>query len=1300
MLAVSAVAISVLCLVQSGSFRVAPSPFEIAVPLKSVQGLSLERGLPPATVLKEFVASGVTAAILEERTLSDLALLGGFSVVQGPETDRLTTRFPSLAAWRGSAPGVPATLLITRDSALADWALGRSTARFGRDRVAFFREPEGPAAGPAAVVAIRGNLPSYTRLGFYPPDIDLVRSLGLRLVVEMHNPRDQPGFRLATALEPLGPALPDVTAALFAGVEVWGNGSPGGPAAAGRDLAARGVPFAFDPDKNPAGAGELGQAAGWHGVGVQEIWTPWRPELYAEGIVERQAPLLVVMPGFFSAYATDPSWPADATKALAGFRAQIAARGLVPGRPRSEPVVRSPLAWTVLAGWGVLAAALLALVDVLALAGRKRAGASARPEAGTRPEVGTQPSAATRPATATLVAALLTAAAAAGLPWLLASGARIATLQGLGLLAALVFPVHALLPLVSHWAAKSAGLPGGGDKHEHRNRDTWVWPAIREAVRIAVLSLAGGLVIRALGAGPETALKVVVFRGTKVALVAGPVAGVVLFWLASTAWRSRWDQLKQWVLGLLRVRLNLGLVVAAVALAAVALYYVSRSGSNPVAPVSDLEFRVRGYLMEIFVVRPRTKEFLVGYPAIIVGVWLAATGRLRRPNVAWGYVAAGVAGVTPSSVLNTFSHFHIPAIISLERTASGLGLGVAVGLAAAALLSALARYAARGRDGPATYRSPVAPVAIALVVLASALLAALGPGLAAGNPAQRPVEITVDLADLEAPTGDNGPGQAWDIAALREAGVTSVAVGETAVSDLAARGLLRVLAGQDLQTRALTGEASPDERAVAGAPGFDPTQTYVFLPPGAAGAQATPATAGGASTGSLGPGEIARRFLASTGDRSAVFARLPSALVIRCAYPRYVVEATGLGFPPGLVRTRLERLSGTGLWVVPRPGNVPGGRAEALDAKLGEIRTVLDSLDMPWSTVIFQGAEVAGYPGVIPGAAAVLGRRGLITGLILAPDRPGYLGQLGTFSLAHSLGYRYARVLTLDTATPAPTAAQRVASRDAEVIYVRLKGTGSDRAGDPDEVVTWLRQLSTELASRSRTPGRATANSVTYQAPGSLGATPWLGLVLVLGIVLAPVAGATLPGTLSGRPVRMAVTGLLASLLGGLLLRALLSDARVVLELRPAHVLATLAVGAGLVAALAQDLSRWTSGPNGPAWWDVPLSPALVVLLAGLVGGAYWLEARAVGNGLAAVAFGAAVAGSGLGGPGTPPNGRLAVAGAAYGGSAFALIVASSAGRALSPAVAWPVAWAALGWVAGWAAGVAAKTLLRRLRRS
>jgi len=101
-----------------------------------------------------------------------------------------------------------------------------------------------------------------------------------------------------------------------------------------------------------------------------------------------------------------------------------------------------------------------------------------------------------------------------------------------------------------------------------------------------------------------------------------------------------------------------------------------RTGNDPGMGVSGLELKFRSILDHVMGVRPRTKEFMIGHPAMLLGIGMLLTRRR-----AWGLslVALGVLGQV--SLLNTFCHIHTPLAITIFRAFNGLWLGLVIGLA-------------------------------------------------------------------------------------------------------------------------------------------------------------------------------------------------------------------------------------------------------------------------------------------------------------------------------------------------------------------------------------------------------------------------------------------------------------------------------------------------------------------------------------------------------------------------------------------------------------------------------------------
>ncbi|MSR88326.1 MAG: hypothetical protein EXS67_01560 [Candidatus Margulisbacteria bacterium] len=99
--------------------------------------------------------------------------------------------------------------------------------------------------------------------------------------------------------------------------------------------------------------------------------------------------------------------------------------------------------------------------------------------------------------------------------------------------------------------------------------------------------------------------------------------------------------------------------------------YVMRSGHSSVGSIPILEVHFRSFLEHIFSVRPRTKEFLFGYPALMLAFMFP------QSRYSWLYAAMGSIALV--SLLNSFCHLHTPLWVSTYRSVLGLGLGLIVG---------------------------------------------------------------------------------------------------------------------------------------------------------------------------------------------------------------------------------------------------------------------------------------------------------------------------------------------------------------------------------------------------------------------------------------------------------------------------------------------------------------------------------------------------------------------------------------------------------------------------------------------
>lgn len=184
-------------------------------------------------------------------------------------------------------------------------------------------------------------------------------------------------------------------------------------------------------------------------------------------------------------------------------------------------------------------------------------------------------------------------------------------------------------------------------------------------VLATLVSLAGALLLAAVGSEHDTLLAVRPFSGVGATLVVPPA--LFLF-----AYALRYRSPAAWVRSSWGAQVRVGHVVIALAGVAALALVVLRRGNDPVIGVTGFELTLRQVLGEYFA-RPRFKE-LIGHPLAFLALALPALPAWVRGAL----LTVGV--VAQASILNSFSHYHTPLLVSLERSLVALVLGGLVGL--------------------------------------------------------------------------------------------------------------------------------------------------------------------------------------------------------------------------------------------------------------------------------------------------------------------------------------------------------------------------------------------------------------------------------------------------------------------------------------------------------------------------------------------------------------------------------------------------------------------------------------------
>lgn len=204
-------------------------------------------------------------------------------------------------------------------------------------------------------------------------------------------------------------------------------------------------------------------------------------------------------------------------------------------------------------------------------------------------------------------------------------------------------------------------------------------------LKTSLFSLVGAVLLVGLLADVSFMLKLDQFRGVKIAHILPLIILVLFCWYRQEGkhWRKSLQSLWQ-------SHISVGWTTIAAVLALGLFIYVSRTG-NESAAVSSLELQIRSLLDQWLVVRPRTKEFLIGHPALLLLFYLGYRHQ---------YLPVMILGaIGQISLVNTFAHVHTPVLISLFRALNGLWLGLVIGVLVIAGYRLIARLGERVDNG-------------------------------------------------------------------------------------------------------------------------------------------------------------------------------------------------------------------------------------------------------------------------------------------------------------------------------------------------------------------------------------------------------------------------------------------------------------------------------------------------------------------------------------------------------------------------------------------------------------------------
>ena len=232
----------------------------------------------------------------------------------------------------------------------------------------------------------------------------------------------------------------------------------------------------------------------------------------------------------------------------------------------------------------------------------------------------------------------------------------------LALVAGIAFPVAGFAAIAPAFRAPRAPSTGAA-----------ILDGIRVVVIATLVTLCGALVVVGLLSTPLTMLEIDRFSGVRLVLVVPALLGLLLY-LFTRRWGSALSPAS-----LAEAPVNVLQIVAAAVLLGAGYLVLARSGNQSDIAPSAFELALRAHLTTLLQVRPRFKEFVLGFPALMLVPALVPSDRAR-----WGWLFALAIGVGLGDVVDTFSHLHTALGVSLLRLVNGAVIGIVIGAIAIA----------------------------------------------------------------------------------------------------------------------------------------------------------------------------------------------------------------------------------------------------------------------------------------------------------------------------------------------------------------------------------------------------------------------------------------------------------------------------------------------------------------------------------------------------------------------------------------------------------------------------------------
>jgi len=240
----------------------------------------------------------------------------------------------------------------------------------------------------------------------------------------------------------------------------------------------------------------------------------------------------------------------------------------------------------------------------------------------------------------------------------------------MALLAALIFPTLAIISNEKYFLGdnnhKSEEIKDFSRHNSSFNQ--MIKEVLPGFFKIILITLSGAMLIAALLSNNKFMLGIEQFSGIKISYLIPLLLVLAIMWL-------RVNKGKLMILENIKKPILIEHVIIMFFFAVFLVIYISRSGNFSFLPVLSIEEKIRIFLEKTLIARPRNKEFLIGYPALLLAM---SMNFLRVKEFKIPVIIIGTIG--PVTLINTFCHIHTPFLFSMLRTFNGVWLGLVLGL--------------------------------------------------------------------------------------------------------------------------------------------------------------------------------------------------------------------------------------------------------------------------------------------------------------------------------------------------------------------------------------------------------------------------------------------------------------------------------------------------------------------------------------------------------------------------------------------------------------------------------------------